>query len=53
MCKKNRELVDHLLLYREIASALWNTIFANVGLGWLGVYLGGWQISLLAGERPG
>jgi hypothetical protein len=35
MCKKNGELVDHLLLHCEIAGALWNTIFSNVGLAWV------------------
>jgi hypothetical protein len=35
MCKKNGESMDHLLLHCEIACALWNTIFSNVGLTWV------------------
>ena len=35
MCEKSRESVDHLLLYCEMASALWNTIFSLVGLAWV------------------
>jgi hypothetical protein len=32
MCKKNGELVDHLLLHYEVASALWHSIFSRFGL---------------------
>jgi hypothetical protein len=35
MYKKSRESVDHLLLYCEIASALWNAIFNSVELAWV------------------
>jgi hypothetical protein len=35
MLKKNGELVDHLLLYCEIAGALWNIIFSSLGLAWV------------------
>jgi hypothetical protein len=34
MCKKSGELVDHLLLNCQIATALWNVIFNCVGLAW-------------------
>jgi hypothetical protein len=35
MCKKCRETVDHLLLYCEIASVLWYSIFGLCGLAWV------------------
>jgi hypothetical protein len=35
VCKKNEESKDHLLLHREIAGALWYTIFNNIGLAWV------------------
>lgn len=48
MCKRNREIVDHLLLHYEAAGALWNDIFSRVGVDW--VMLGRWSISLLTRE---
>jgi hypothetical protein len=53
-CKKNREIVDHPLLYCEIACALWNTIFNNVGLVWV---MPSWVVDLYGcwraqGGRP-
>jgi hypothetical protein len=45
MCKKNGESVDHFLLHCEIVSALWNTIFSNVGLVWVMPY---WVVDLFA-----
>lgn len=35
MCKKNGMSVNYLLLYFEMASALWNTIFSLVWLAWV------------------
>jgi hypothetical protein len=35
MWKKSGEFVDHLLLYYEIASALWNSTFGLFGLDWV------------------
>jgi hypothetical protein len=35
MCKKNEDSMDHILLHCEIACALWNTIFNNIGLAWV------------------
>lgn len=35
MWKKSGEFVDHLLLYYEIASALWNSTFSLFGLDWV------------------
>lgn len=32
MCKKSREIVDHVLLHSEVAMSLWNDTFARVGL---------------------
>jgi hypothetical protein len=32
MCKKSGELMDRFLFRCDIASALWNTIFKNVGV---------------------
>jgi hypothetical protein len=32
MCKKSEESVDHLLLYYEVAGALWNYIFILFGI---------------------
>jgi hypothetical protein len=35
MCKRSEETVDHLLLYCDVAFALWNAIFKSLwdGLG--------------------
>lgn len=30
MCKRNRESVDHLLLYCDTAYALWSTLFTRL-----------------------
>jgi hypothetical protein len=35
MCKKDGELVDHLLLHCELAHALWSDIFSWLGLFWV------------------
>jgi hypothetical protein len=35
MCKRNGESVDYLLLYCEVACALWNAIFSRFGLFWV------------------
>jgi hypothetical protein len=35
MCKKNGDFVDHLLLYCEVACALWNVFFSHCGLSWV------------------
>jgi hypothetical protein len=35
MCMKSGELVDHLLLYCEVANALENAIFSLVRLAWV------------------
>jgi hypothetical protein len=45
MCMKSEELVNHLLLYCEIASALWNTIFNCVRLAWV---MPNWVVDLFA-----
>ena len=34
-CETEGESVDHLLLYYEVASALWNAFFARFGLCWV------------------
>ena len=35
MCKKDGELVDHLVLHCEVAHALWCNIFSRLGLPWV------------------
>ncbi|XP_042974564.1 uncharacterized protein LOC122306191 [Carya illinoinensis] len=35
MCKKEGESVDHLLLYCEIARALWSEVFSRLELNWV------------------
>jgi hypothetical protein len=32
MCKKTGESVDHLFLHRDVASALWSSLFSRFGL---------------------
>jgi len=34
-CKMNRESVDHLFLYCEVARALWNALFSRFSLSWV------------------
>jgi hypothetical protein len=45
MCKKNGELVDHLLLHYEIASAVWNSIFGSVRMAWV---MPSWVVDLFS-----
>jgi hypothetical protein len=45
MCKKTKESVDHLLLYCDVASAMWYSIFSRFGLSWV---MPRWVIDLLA-----
>ena len=35
ICKRSEEMVDHLLLDCEVASALWNAIFSQFGMAWV------------------
>jgi hypothetical protein len=35
MCKRTRELVDHLLLHCDAAYTLWSAIFTHFGLSWV------------------
>jgi hypothetical protein len=35
MCKRSEEMVDHLLLHCEVASALWSAIFCSFGMSWV------------------
>lgn len=35
MCKKEAELVNHLLLHCEMAKVLWDGVFGRVGLSWV------------------
>ena len=35
MCKKDGELVDHLLLHCEVDHALWCNMFSRLGLSWV------------------
>jgi hypothetical protein len=35
LCKRDGELVDHLLLHCDVASALWNTLFTRFGMSWV------------------
>jgi hypothetical protein len=35
MCKRSKETVDHLLLYCEVAFAVWYAIFSRFGLAWV------------------
>jgi hypothetical protein len=35
ICKRNGEMVDHLLLHCEVAFALWNAIFSHFGMSWV------------------
>jgi hypothetical protein len=35
MCRRNGESVDHLLLYCDVAYALWSAIFTRFGLFWV------------------
>jgi len=45
MGKKNGELVDHLLLHYEIASAVWNSIFGSVRMAWV---MPSWVVDLFS-----
>ena len=45
MCKRSEEIVDHLLLHCEVASALWYAIFSRFGLAWV---MPRWVFDLLA-----
>jgi hypothetical protein len=47
ICKKDGESVDHLLIYYEVACALWNDF--SVALGCPGLCLVSWLICLLPG----
>jgi hypothetical protein len=33
--KRNGESVDHIFLYCDVASALWNALFSRFGMSWL------------------
>jgi len=35
MCKTSGETIDHILLYCEVARALWNIAFGLCGLEWI------------------
>jgi len=35
LCKRDGELVDHILLHCDVASALWNNIFSRFGICWV------------------
>jgi hypothetical protein len=35
MCKRNGELVDHLLLHCDVAYPLWSALFARFGMSWV------------------
>jgi hypothetical protein len=35
MCKRNGKSVDYLLLYCEVACAIWNVFFNRFGLSWV------------------
>jgi hypothetical protein len=35
MCKRSKDMVDHLLLHCEVASALWSAIFGCFGMSWV------------------
>jgi hypothetical protein len=35
LCKRDGELVDHILLHCDVASALWNNIFSRFGIFWV------------------
>jgi hypothetical protein len=35
MCKRNGEFVDHLLLYCEVAYAIWNIFLVHFELSWV------------------
>jgi hypothetical protein len=35
MCKLTGESVDHLLLYCDVASALWSSLFSRFGMSWV------------------
>jgi hypothetical protein len=35
MCKKTGESVDHLLLYCDVASVLWSSLFNHFGMSWV------------------
>ena len=35
MCKRDEEIVDHLLLHCPIASELWGSVFALIGVKWV------------------
>ncbi|KAG2674053.1 hypothetical protein I3760_13G118500 [Carya illinoinensis] len=35
MCKKQGELVDHLLLHCKVARCMWDDFFSRIGLSWV------------------
>jgi hypothetical protein len=35
LCKRNGELVDHLHLHCDVASALWNSLFTRFSMSWV------------------
>jgi hypothetical protein len=35
MCKKSKEIIDHLLLHYDVAKDLWVSIFRLFGLEWV------------------
>jgi hypothetical protein len=35
ICKRNEELVDHLLLHYDVAYALWSALFTRFGMSWV------------------
>jgi hypothetical protein len=45
ICKKTGESVDHLLLYCDVASALWSSLFSCFGMSWV---MPRWIVNLLA-----
>jgi hypothetical protein len=38
MCKKNREIIDHLMLRCEMAREMWVSVFHPFGLEWIMPY---------------
>jgi hypothetical protein len=35
LCKRNGELMDHILLHCDVAFAMWNSLFTQFGLSWV------------------